>query len=56
VAAQVVEKIADIDARIRDLKAMRQGLVELALSCGQRPPLAACPLLAALGTAGEEAP
>lgn len=55
VAAQAAEKIADLDARIRDLEAMRQGLVELAASCGRRPPLATCPLLAALGTAGEEA-
>lgn len=53
VSTRVLEKIADIEARIRDLEAVRKGLEELAASCERRKPLAGCPLLEALVTAGE---
>jgi len=47
------DKIADIDAKIRDLESVRRGLEALAASCERREPLSACPLLAALGAAEE---
>jgi MerR family transcriptional regulator, copper efflux regulator len=53
VSERIRQKIAETDAKIRDLKAMRRGLSTLSSACGKRPFLARCPLLDALGAAGE---
>lgn len=42
-------KIADIDAKVRDLLAMRGTLVELLDSCEGDGPAAECPIITALG-------
>lgn len=41
-------KVADIDARIRDLKRMKAVLVKLAAACRGRGPTSECPILEAL--------
>lgn len=46
-------KIADIDARIQDLRAMRSALVGLASNCAAEGPASECPILAALEEQGE---
>lgn len=38
-------KLVEIDAKIRDLRAMKQALVELASSCKQQPSPSDCPVL-----------
>jgi MerR family transcriptional regulator, copper efflux regulator len=53
VSDRIREKIAETDAKIRGLKAIRRGLSKLSAACGRRPLLARCPLLEALGTEGE---
>lgn len=48
-------KIADIDARIRDLQRARQALVRLAEACPGHGPLLDCPIIEALnGTGGTD--
>lgn len=42
-------KIADIDAKVRDLMAMRESLVSLLESCEGDGPAAGCPIITALG-------
>lgn len=42
------EKIADLEARIRDLERMKRGLETLAAHCSGRGPSTECPILAAL--------
>jgi MerR family copper efflux transcriptional regulator len=48
-AGRAREKIAIVEAKIRDLDAVRVGLAELAAACERRTPAERCPLLAALG-------
>ena len=51
VKSRVAEKIADIDAKMRDLEHIRHALVRLAGQCrGGHGPVGDCPLLEALGT------
>jgi Hg(II)-responsive transcriptional regulator len=45
-------KVADIDARIRDLRRMREALRKLSATCRGHGPAAGCPILEAL--AGDE--
>lgn len=47
-AARVRAKIAAIDAKIRHLETMRNGLESFAEACGRRTEATACPLLDAL--------
>jgi MerR family copper efflux transcriptional regulator len=54
VSDRIREKIAEINLKIRGLEAMRRGLSTLGAACGERPHLARCPLLEALGGAEEE--
>jgi Hg(II)-responsive transcriptional regulator len=42
------EKIADIEARIHDLEAMKAALSRLVRACSGRGPIAACPIIEAL--------
>ena len=42
-------KIADIEAKIRDLGGMRKALLKLTASCQGRGPVSECPILEALG-------
>lgn len=49
-------KIADIDARIRDLRRTRQALVRLAEACPGHGPLIDCPIIEALDGAAEAGP
>ncbi|MBA4189277.1 MAG: heavy metal-responsive transcriptional regulator [Planctomycetaceae bacterium] len=51
--ARATEKLADIDARIADLQAMRAELARVLTSCDGTGPAAGCPILAAIGTRGE---
>lgn len=48
VKARAQEKIASIDARLRDLEAMRAALAKLARQCRGRGPVSECPILDAL--------
>jgi len=45
-------KIDDIEAKIRDLRRMRQALDKLVASCRGRGPISACPILDALDKEG----
>ena len=45
------EKIAAIDAKVRDLLAMRESLAALLESCEGDGPAAGCPIITALGSA-----
>jgi MerR family transcriptional regulator, copper efflux regulator len=42
-------KIADVDAKVRDLMAMRESLVSLLESCEGDGPAAGCPIITAFG-------
>jgi len=42
---RVAEKVADIEQRIADLKAIRQALKKLADSCSSSGPADQCPIL-----------
>ncbi|VTU01460.1 family transcriptional regulator : MerR family transcriptional regulator OS=Candidatus Entotheonella sp. TSY2 GN=ETSY2_48225 PE=4 SV=1: MerR: MerR-DNA-bind [Gemmataceae bacterium] len=42
-------KVADIDAKVRDLLAMRESLVRLLTSCDGDGPASGCPIITALG-------
>ncbi len=44
----VQAKIAEIEAKIRDLESMRGALGELLCACRDRPKAAACPIIASL--------
>jgi Hg(II)-responsive transcriptional regulator len=46
-------KVADIEAKIRDLTAMRQALLRLTAACDGQGPAAGCPILEALDESGE---
>lgn len=48
VRQQAVAKLADIDARIRDLRQMREALRRLTAACDGHGPLEGCPILEAL--------
>lgn len=49
-AKAIVEtRIREVDARIRDLKSMRDGLSALSVQCDGEGPADECPILAALG-------
>jgi Cu(I)-responsive transcriptional regulator len=54
VRAQTQVKLADIDAKIRDLQGMRFALAKLIKACDGRGPLVECPILAALDETGDE--
>ncbi len=45
-------KVADIDAKVRDLLAMRESLVAFLTSCEGDGPASGCPIIAALGDQG----
>jgi len=45
-------KVADIDAKVRDLLAMRESLVALLTSCEGDGPASGCPIITALGDQG----
>jgi Hg(II)-responsive transcriptional regulator len=45
-------KVADIDARVRDLLAMRASLVDLLETCEGDGPASDCPIITALGDEG----
>lgn len=45
------EKVADIDAKVRDLLAMRASLTALLESCEGDGPASGCPIITALGSA-----
>jgi MerR family mercuric resistance operon transcriptional regulator len=45
-------KLADIEARIRDLRRMKEALVELAAACSGHGPASECPILGALDGTG----
>jgi hypothetical protein len=46
-------KVADIEAKIRDLQRMRQALLNLTASCRGDGPMNGCAILEALDRAGE---
>jgi MerR family mercuric resistance operon transcriptional regulator len=46
-------KLADIDAKIRDLQRMKEALLKVTASCRGRGPTSACPILDALDDKGE---
>ncbi len=48
VKAQAEDKIADIDAKLRDLQRMKETLVRLVTTCSGRGPISQCPILDAL--------
>jgi len=48
VRGKAAAKIADIDAKVRDLLAMRESLVELLTSCKGDGPASECPIITAL--------
>lgn len=52
VRGKATAKIADIDAKVRDLLAMRESLVELLTSCEGDGPASGCPIITALSDQG----
>jgi len=48
------ERIREVDAKMSDLRRMRDGLAALAQSCSGEGPASSCPILASLGNLGEE--
>ena len=52
VRAQAEAKLVDIDARIRDLMAIRLTLEELTRACPGDGPAGSCPILGAIGALG----
>lgn len=52
VRAQALAKLEDVEARLRDLKALRDALRRLAEACPGAGPTSACPILDALRQAG----
>ncbi len=53
VQTQVEGKLAEVEAKIRNLRRVRRALRTLATACRTNQPLAACPLLRALGESEE---
>jgi Hg(II)-responsive transcriptional regulator len=47
-------KIADIEARVRDLQRMREALLRLTAACAGHGPVSGCPILEALNRPGED--
>ncbi|NJD68312.1 MAG: heavy metal-responsive transcriptional regulator [Candidatus Methylomirabilota bacterium] len=45
-------KVADIDAKVRDLEQMKTALMKLAAACRGRGPTSECPILEALASEG----
>lgn len=54
VRGKAAAKIADIEAKVRDLLAMRESLVELLTSCEGDGPASECPIITALGDQGPQ--
>lgn len=52
VAARIRCKVGEVEARMRDLDALRGALSRLARACEDRAPLEGCPLLKTLGQEG----
>jgi MerR family transcriptional regulator, copper efflux regulator len=52
VRERAAAKVADIDARVRDLLAMRASLITLLETCEGDGPAADCPIITALGDEG----
>jgi MerR family copper efflux transcriptional regulator len=50
VRAQAEHKLADVDAKIRDLKRIKGALTQLVADCSGQGPMSACPILEALET------
>lgn len=48
VREQAMEKIEQIEAKLRDLKRMKAGLVKLARACEERSPTGPCPIIESL--------
>ena len=55
VKARAEEKVAQIEAKVRDLRRMRVALMELAEACTAGGPVQDCSILQALDGAGSEA-
>ena len=56
VRALTERRLADVDAKLRELQVLRDSLAELASSCSGRGSLAGCPIIhRVLGTAAEAA-
>jgi len=53
VQTQVEEKLAEVETKIRNLRRVKRALATLVAACRTNQPLAACPLLRALGEAEE---
>lgn len=53
VQAQVEEKLAEVETKIRNLRRVKSALTTLAAACRTNQPLATCPLLRALGESEE---
>lgn len=51
---QAQEKLADIEARLRDLKAMRRSLTDLTNACTGKGPASGCPIFQALDRKDED--
>jgi MerR family mercuric resistance operon transcriptional regulator len=47
-------KLADVEAKLRDLRRIRKALIGLNASCSGRGPVGDCPILQALDPQGEE--
>jgi len=56
VRRRAAAKIADIDAKVRDLRRMRKALVKLTATCHGDGPAVGCPILEALDRPGEKRP
>jgi MerR family mercuric resistance operon transcriptional regulator len=54
--ALATHRVAEIEARIADLSAMREALAELALKCEHTRGRVACPIIATLTGRGNDAP
>jgi MerR family mercuric resistance operon transcriptional regulator len=54
VKERAVAKLADVDAKLTELRRMRDALAKLATSCAGTGPTSACPLLDALDAQGDD--
>jgi Cu(I)-responsive transcriptional regulator len=54
IKARTLAKVADVEARIRDLQAIRKVLAGLAASCHGKGPVSDCPILQALTSGPQE--
>lgn len=48
VREQAIEKIEQIETKLRDLKRMKKGLAKLAKACEERSPTGPCPIIESL--------